>query len=274
MHSQNNKIAHQIDFDLFQNHIDSVHRYLQQSSDFSPRNPKINSLLTELFYMTTHLIENETIKAHLAFVEKILFLKEFRDLLAKTEEAMEYYWAEKLGNDPEYNYNSLSKFIYWKNYSSLVEKEYALLKQHANNLSVQSCFIGQGPLPISMLIYQKMTNAQCIGIDISKEAICASCTLITTADNCTCVHIDGADYDYTNAPVIFIASMVPDKDIIMNKIKQDRKGKPTFIMVRTAENLSEIYYEPYTCYDPEMVLLGKTDYCCDTINTTLLYRYN
>lgn len=251
---------------------------LVSAQDLSPKNPVVCYILDDLYAQVVAWIrENDP-----ADSEAILqcfpeaFLQQFRALLAKSEEEMEYYWSAKLYSTTHVSYETLKYFIYWDNYQVLTFKEYSLLKKHMSVNKKKTCFIGSGPLPLTMLIYNQMTKNACVGVDASlratRNAQRLSCAI--GSEKCEFVHEKGQAYDYSDCEVIFIASMIDDKDAVIKKIKQDRGDKATFILVRTVENLSRLYYEPYICDIEGFVYLGKTEYDVHTVNTALLYRLN
>lgn len=125
-----------------------------------------------------------------------------------------------------------------------------------------------------MLIFHENTGLPCLGVDIDKDA-CSQANKLgySKIDN---VHLDGCLFDYSQAPIIFLASMVSDKKRVLERIAETRKGKKTFINVRTAENLSTLFYEPFDIIDdlPEcMKIVGRTVFDNKTINTTYCIEY-
>lgn len=259
-------------------HARRVYQVLKSADDLSPKNQTVSHILKSLFQETSFLSGVLTAAESDAVLScfKPDFLVEFRALLNASEEAMEYYWSSKIFSMPHATYAALKSFIYWDQYAALVGKELALLKAHGAPISAKSCFVGQGPLPMTMLIYQHLTQALCTGVDIELRAIRNAQRLTQNIGcaHCSYAHADGCLYDYSEHDIVFIASLVPVKDTIIEKIKCDRCNQTTYIMVRTAENLSRLYYEPYLCGAKGLQYLGKTDYGAECINTALLYRYN
>ena len=251
---------------------------LGSAADLTPRNPAVCHALDDLFRQTSFLSEHLSRAEGEALLQSFdpHFLREFCDLLNRAEEEMEYYWSSKLFASYNPSYDSLRHFIYWDNYVALVTKEYALLQAHDAPMKGKACFVGQGPLPMTMLIYNHLTNAVCCGVDIALRATrnAQRLSAVLQSENCAYVREDGCTHDYKDCDIVFIASLVPVKDQIIEKIMRDRCGKTTYILVRTAEHLSRIYYEPYEGVANGLTFLGKTPYGRDCINTTLLYRLN
>jgi hypothetical protein len=203
-------------------------------------------------------------------------LSTLRSRMAQAEGAMEYYWSNQFFKTPRAAYDILAQFIYWDNYHYLVNAEHLLLEQHQPGLQAEFCFVGSGPLPISQMIYQRLTGRASFGVDSSLSAVRHAQRLIQHfgIEQCQFKDVAGKEADYSRFDTIFIASLVDDKEAVIAKIKADRKDKTTFIMIRSAEGLHELYYEPYYTIDSDLHLLGKTPYRAECINTTLLYRYN
>jgi len=255
-----------------------VYDVLGSAADLTPRNPAVCYVLDDLFRQTSDLAERLDAKEGEILLRSFdpQFLNEFRTLLNRAEEEMEYYWSSKLFASADPRYDSLRDFIYWENYVALVTKEQDLLTEHGAPLLGKACFVGQGPLPMTMLIYNHLTGAVCEGVDIALRATrnAQRLSAVLRSENCSYVREDGCVHDYTDCDIVFIASLVPVKDEIIQKIIADRGDKKTYILVRTAEHLSRIYYEPYQGNAAGLKLLGKTPYGSDCINTTLLYRLN
>ena len=256
-----------------------AHHVLSHANDLSPRNPALNQALKALFYSTTALLGRNDAEYNERLFNRFdfSFINQLRTLMAQAETEMEYFWAAKLYATSDANYDDLKKFIYWRNYAALVEKEIALLSPFIDLEKAKTCFVGQGPLPISLFIYQKMTQADsCIGVDSSMSAVSHAQRLTTAinAQNLIYLHSDGASYDYVDCDVIFVASLIENKEVVFEKIRQDRCEKTTFVMVRSAENLSKLYYFPFETVPLGWDYLGKTIFDADSINTTLLYRLN
>jgi hypothetical protein len=259
-------------------HIAEAYGVLSTARDLSPKNAIVSETLSRLVDLATALVPQTNQAAANDFISSLgkIYLDQFRGLLGRAESEMERYWSAKFFTRRHINYNSLSDFIYWDNYQILLEKELQLLKTHTIAMPDHSCFVGQGPLPMTMLIYAYATGAHCTGVDVSQGATTSAERLSNAiqAKNCFYIREDGREHDYSLYDMIFIASLVPSKDDIIEKIKKDRSGKTTYIMVRTVEQLMKIFYEPYHYEGEGLALLGMTEYASDCLNTTLLYRYN
>lgn len=256
--------------------VRQVNGVLRAQTDKSPRNPVINHTLTHFFAHAMREAEQSGTAESDALIGgfETDFLSDFHANLGRSETAMESYWAAKIAAIPNASFDDLRCFIYWKNYEALVNKEMDLLRAHHVTQRGTACFIGHGPLPMTMLLYRHLSGLPCVGVDHSLQAThdAQRLTKAVGLEDCRYVSCAGQNFDYAECDVIFVAAMTDDKDAVIEKIKRDRAGKETHVMVRTAERLSRLFYASYECALPGATCLGKTPYDTTTINTGVLYR--
>lgn len=261
--------------------VNHCYEVLQKERDLSPENPAINALLGH--YVTS--IANANVQDNLHVLSDkgiVTILPELHAKLSQSEYCMERYYARQFTRASRLSFADLERFIYWDNYERLTEKEMALLQDaipHGGKKTLRHVvFVGSGPLPLSALIMAKDCGYRVTGVDCDGEAITLSSDLIDKLDMNEVMRVhqgNGADYDYSEADIVFIASLILDKQAVLQAIKQSRSGKQTFVIIRSAEDLNALLYCPFkesSFKDLCFKCLGKTDYCPKTINTSLLYE--
>lgn len=254
-----------------------TYNFLKLQSDLSPRNEDVNLTFCNFF---RQIKNNNTPEVAAAFFQdqKIKNVhQKFMNLCQSAEERMEYFFAEGFSNRKNLTYFDLKEFWYWDSYFSLTCKEINILTENIEPISVTGsgkvAFVGQGPLPLTMLIFHQETCIPCVGVDIENSATEYANLLsqkigFHSITNDVC---DGALYDYSNTPIIFLASMIPNKKAVLERILETRDNKPTLVNVRTAENLSTLLYQPFDLQKDlpgPYQILGKTEFDNKTINTT------
>jgi hypothetical protein len=285
----------QLSVQAYIGHVTSVHAFLNEQSDLSPRNVKVNAALHAFVHDTMKARSQEEVAAILNMPTIRQVAPGLRRLLGRAEHEMEFYCASAMiGGEmgAEGRFSSYGNFIYRSNYEALVAAELQAMKWHIEPLAIEFgresvAFVGSGPLPISAIMFHMQTGSQVICID-SDEKACSlgrQLVLYLAANEPGCEDLDkaiqfsharGEDYDYATHPVVFIASLVEAKEPVVMRIMETSQVAATTI-VRGAEGLSTLLYDPedrmaaqeeYNAY-----LTGKTRPSPDAINRSFIYRF-
>jgi hypothetical protein len=106
--------------------------------------------------------------------------------------------------------------------------------------------VGCGPLPETILyINDNAAVKNIIGIDNNQEAVYISNELISSLnyDNIQLKYADGADYDYKDADVIYIAGFVTPKHDVLAQIAETGKSDVQ-ILVDSPIGLKRLLFDP------------------------------
>jgi hypothetical protein len=202
-----------------------------------------------------------------------------RALLAKlavAEGEMERCWGEMFCARASLAVADLADFVYWDCYRHLVGSELRSLPPDlALSRGRSVAFVGAGPLPLSAILLNVRSGLKVTCIDRNLEACRMAGAL------CRKLHLSGVDvvcaggarYDYGQSPVVFIASLVPDKRKVMRRIRET--GPQALVALRSTEGLSTLPYDPVD--EAELKAMGcrpfgRTSPGPYAINTTLLYE--
>ena len=166
----------------------------------------------------------------------------------------------------------LDSFHFYDRYIGLIENEMQLAKFNENKTFV---FLGSGPLPLTLIMFNMVTGCKCIGIEQFEEVADLSRKVlkrlgldegieIITGDEKTI-----ADLDYD---ILMIAAFAEPKDRVFANV-WDVVDEKTPVLYRTYTGMRAILYSPVTEKDTrgfhqEVMLLpkGKTN------NTSVLIR--
>ena len=166
----------------------------------------------------------------------------------------------------------LDSFHFYGRYIGLIENEMQLAKFNENKTFV---FLGSGPLPLTLIMFNMVTGCKCIGIEQFEEVADLSRKVlkrlgldegieIITGDEKTI-----ADLDYD---ILMIAAFAEPKDRVFANV-WDVVDEKTPVLYRTYTGMRAILYSPVTEKDTrgfhqEVMLLpkGKTN------NTSVLIR--
>jgi hypothetical protein len=253
-----------------------AHRALVRETDLSPHNPLINDALSALVQGILEGCPPDDVNDVLDDPGVRAIRGKLIERLAIAEGEMERCWGERLCGRASLAADDFADFIYWDCYRHLVGAELGSLPQDLELNTGQSiAFVGAGPLPLSAIIMHVSTGQKVICIDRDPQACSLACKLCRKAGltgidiACAC----GAGYDYSNNPVVFIASLVPEKAKVMRCIRE--KCPRAVVGLRSAEALCSLLYDPVD--EAELAemgcgFLGRTSYNPQAINTTLFYE--
>uniref|UniRef100_A0A7U3YFW0 Nicotianamine synthase n=1 Tax=Geobacillus sp. (strain Y4.1MC1) TaxID=581103 RepID=A0A7U3YFW0_GEOS0 len=254
-----------------------AYKILMAEHDLSPNNPIINETLYSLVNNLGQFFEHE-------LEEEILSDREIgkirSDMLRKLETAetlMEFYYAEKFIQDTP-NINNLRKFIYWDNYKKLVDIELKKFFALAERQQLSAiAFVGSGPLPLSTILLQRQTGKPVVCLDINPAAYNIGKKLIDRyglQHSLTYVLADGASYHYEGCDLVWIASLVPNKQEVVKRIYETNPN--AVVAIRSVDGIYQLLYEPVDEAIFQHIIgkeIGRTKANSSIINSTIFYRF-
>ena len=166
----------------------------------------------------------------------------------------------------------LDSFHFYDRYIGLIENEMQLAKFNENKTFV---FLGSGPLPLTLIMFNMVTGCKCIGIEQFEEVAELSRKVLKRLDLDDGIEIITgnektiADLDYD---ILMIAAFAEPKARVFRNVWEVVDEK-TPVLYRTYSGMRAILYSPVTEKDTqgfhqEVMLLpkGKTN------NTSVLIR--
>lgn len=226
--------------------IREANELLQQEIDLSPANQRVVDIVSRLSarlragYFPEEIeaiLDNEYIRMNLRSLQHKLSEAEcLAELdasrhICQTKQAV---IADRLPN--------------WNIYMELVGKELSILRQlslrdgRADEAPI--VFVGSGSLPLSAIILHLCGNAEVICVELDAAAYKASRALLKClglSNEITVVMMDGADFNYSSYKRIFVASLVQNKEAVLEQI--NRTASDPLVAVRTAEGIKQMMYE-------------------------------
>lgn len=167
---------------------------------------------------------------------------------------------------------TLDSFHFYDRYIGLIENESQLANFNKDKTLV---FIGSGPLPLTLIMFNKVFKCRCIGIEVQKEVAELSRNVIEklrlNEDIKIIVgdekSIEGLDYN-----ILMVAALAEPKERVFANIWEIVNEK-TPVLYRTYTGMRAILYSPVTEKDTrgfhkEVMILPKGN----TNNTSVLIR--
>jgi nicotianamine synthase-like protein len=253
-----------------------AHEVLDRETDLSPRNPAVNEVLSALVRSILEGCPLDEVKDVLDDPSVRIVRRDLIEKMALAEGEMERGWGESFCARESLAPADFRDFIYWDCYRHLVGAELGSLPPGLNLGRGQTiAFVGAGPLPLSAIIMNRSTGRKVTCIDRDPRACNIACELCGKAGltDIDVTWADGADYDYTNCPIVFVASLVPEKAKVMRCIRE--RCPRACVALRSAEGLRTLLYDPVDESELEAMgcgFLTRTDANPQVINTTLFYE--
>lgn len=267
----------------------AAHEVLIEEEDLSPRNQRINAALGRLVDVLMRRYTAAQIACILNDERVTARRAAMLARLSEAEAAMEFFWAERFTRMPDLRLTDLAEFTYWSHYRRLVGNELRTLAESRACLSIMAtpspcrgeckdegsgsvAFVGAGSLPLSAILLHVKTGLRVHCIDIDSNA----CELISVLlhklglDDMRVIHADAGALEYEGVPAIFIASLVPNKERVIRRIRA--RNTNAVIALRSVEGLSTLLYEPVDTIAMEASgfrAVAQTHFDRKTINTTL-----
>jgi nicotianamine synthase len=221
--------------------IKELYNEISKLKELKP-SKRVNHLFGELVKFVTSKQKGTLTKKELINLRKIC---------SKAEFELESYWTKEIIKSDE-SKEKLKEFPYYNNYEDLTCLEWNSLKackihhHHKNTL-----FIGGGPLPLTAIILAVEYNANVTILDIDKNAVELSNSLIEKLGLRNKVEVISSSaqefLDYDKFEVIFIASLVgnsiKEKKNIFSWIREKSK-QGTHILARSVYGKRKLLYQP------------------------------
>ncbi|WP_018922738.1 nicotianamine synthase family protein [Salsuginibacillus kocurii] len=251
-----------------------AYQILKREEDLSPANPLINETLSALVHkLSTPINSSCEVVEH----PPIQAIKD--DMiahLAAAEYEMENYFGRVFAERAS-RLEDLSSFLYWDNYKELTKTEVSKLHELISSPHELNhiCFIGSGALPLSPLLLAETLHATIDCLDIEKTPYMIGKALVhrlQKEEQLNYVYQDGKTFNYQAADLVFIASLVPDKEKIVRQIF--RTNPKAIIALRSAEGIHRLLYHPVHIAGMEQLgyqLIGNTVADSYIINSTLFF---
>lgn len=254
-----------------------TYRILAHEKDLSPHNPLINHTLQHLVQTVSRYHAEKGAESVLELEGVRNFMTSFYELLGRSEEEMEKYYADRYNQLSSIRLGDLSQFIYWHNYTTLVREEVQVyFKMNPDWHREKVAFVGSGALPISPLLFHLFTSTSITLFDSDIEAVKLSRMFIEKCglkDQIQVVHIRGEEAYYSDYAFVFIASLVKPKKSVLAQI---RHTQPTAkIAIRSTEGVYQLLYEPVSIWmlnEMGYQVYDRTKANSSMINTTLFLK--
>ena len=214
------------------------------------------------FDSAKHILDDEKMNKALQLIRKFYVYIGAR---LERENAMKILESE----DPK---SVLDSFHFYDRYIGLIENEMQLAKFNENKTFV---FLGSGPLPLTLIMFNMVTGCKCIGIEQFEDVAELSRKVLKRLDLDDGIEIITgdektiADLDYD---ILMIAAFAEPKERVFRNVWEVVDEK-TPVLYRTYSGMRAILYSPVTEKDTqgfrqEVMLLpkGKTN------NTSVLIR--
>ena len=168
-------------------------------------------------------------------------------------------------------WSTLESFHFYNRYQGLIKNENQLVKFTPEQKVV---FIGGGPLPLTLILFNKLFKSQCVSVEIQPEVAKISRQVLKKLGMPEIEVVEGdetsiKDMDYT---VIMVAALAEPKERVFTNI-WEMVDTTTPIIYRTYTGMRAILYSPVTekatrGFHKEVMILptGKVN------NTSVLIR--
>lgn len=224
----------------FEQILKKNYNILKNEKDLSPKNEVVNNCLSCLVNEAN--ISFNCKKRHEFFCSDESILKGCRLICAKAEGEMEKYWADKFNDMDELSYENLREFLYFDNYELIADKESKLMKRCIDDIENSNIiFAGAGALPLTAIIMHVKYGFKVSLLDIDSEAVEKSKLLISKLGlDIPVYNTDFFDADLSSYKVVFLASLVPNKEEAVEHIS---KQGVKFYILRGADSQYQAFYE-------------------------------
>ncbi|MBB6449575.1 hypothetical protein HNR44_001524 [Geomicrobium halophilum] len=253
-----------------------AYHILKREKDLSPANPLINHTLSNLVHKLSSPIQHAHIILEHPHIQEIK--DDMIEQLAAAECDMEKYFGSYFVENAS-SLDDLSSFLYWENYKELTTTEVNKLHNLTSSWKELNriCFIGSGALPLSPLLMSKELNVTIDCLDVDKSAYSIGKSLIHQLhkdEQLFYKYKDGKKFNYQDTDLVVIASLVPNKELIIEQIR--RTNPNTIIALRSSEGLHTLLYHPINISIIEQLgyqLIGNTFANSFIINSTLFFAH-
>ncbi|XHU85456.1 nicotianamine synthase [Peribacillus muralis] len=252
-----------------------TYKILLEEKDLSPKNPIINRVLTELVSLISKPLDQHMAEEILNHDQIRSIRGDMLDKLTIAETSMENHYANFFVGSVN-TLEDFRSFLYWGNYKELIKTEINELKKVKND-SQSFAFVGTGPLPLSPLLLQQELGANMTCLDIDEQAYSLGKRIIKQLKGETTSNYimnDGALHDYGEFDLVWIASLVPNKEEILERIYETNPDAT--VAIRSVDGIHQLLYEPVDATKFSKVIcqeVGRTIADSFIINSTIFYTF-
>ncbi len=227
--------------------LHETHQALLRERDLSPANSSLTSTVARLRQRVRRSYSPEAVQAVLGDRSVRAMHRDLLSKLSEVEGLAELYEAERMLETGERGVDLLTRLPDWNVYVSLAGKEiekFDALRLEGSPPTERVVFVGSGPLPLSAIVMHLHGRMAMTCLDLNPRACEASERLLRRLGlegSITVLPMDGAEFDYRPFRRIVVASLVPNKDAVLERV---RATSPEAIVgVRTAEGMKRLIYE-------------------------------
>ncbi len=182
-----------------------------------------------------------------------------QNIYYQSELEMEQHWGNKFSDIEDITFEDLKQFYRFEKSLKVMQRELNLIKECPLPMK-NIAFAGSGPFPMSALILDHLSNHafNLDLIDYDPKAIEISskyCNKIT--NNVNFIQANALELDYQKYDLVFIANMIIGKKELTQKL-YDANVK--YIIARSTENLSQLFYKPTNLKDFELYNFQKVEH--------------
>lgn len=223
--------------------IREANEFFQKELDLSPANLLVTNMINHLSHRLRSrylpeeiesVLNNEYIRTNQQQLQGKLAEIEF---LAELNEAYDVCYTNHSVLD------TLWKLPTWNIYWALASQEMVILRQ-LQMVKGPIVFVGSGPMPLSAIILQQLSGMKLVCLEMNVAAYDASRFLMERLgleDEIAVVLKDGAAFDYSDFRQVFVASLVQNKQDVLERIMETTTDP--LIAIRTAEGMKQIRYK-------------------------------
>ncbi|GLX66709.1 nicotianamine synthase family protein [Paenibacillus glycanilyticus] len=228
--------------------IRETNELLQKESDLSPANPTVTGVINLLFVQLRSRYSPEEVQAVLSHEYIQSNQRQLQDKLSEAEFLTELSDSRKACESRDSGLDAVKWLPNWPVYIELVKQELFTLQQYteANRESEQSpiVFVGSGPMPLSSILLHLFGGVEVICVEKDATAYEASRALLEHMGFGAKVKVvleDGSRFDYGPYRRVFVASLVKNKQAVLEQIRCTSSNP--LVAIRTAEGMKQIMYE-------------------------------
>lgn len=187
------------------------------------------------FDSAKHILDDQKMNEALKYIRK--FYVELGARL-ETEKAIEILESE----DP---WNTLESFHFYERYQGLIKNENQLVKFNQDKKVI---FIGGGPLPLTLILFNKIFKSPCVSIEVVPEVAALSRQVIKKLGLQSQIQvIDGDETSITDIDntIIMVAALAEPKERVFANL-WEKLDTSTPVIYRTYTGMRAILYSPVT----------------------------
>ncbi|PIN85776.1 MAG: hypothetical protein COV47_00570 [Candidatus Diapherotrites archaeon CG11_big_fil_rev_8_21_14_0_20_37_9] len=215
------------------NKAKSLFSELSASNDLSP-SPHINKNFCSLVSLSVE--NNYCFPYAIKELEDEGFLDKIRQICAKGEMELEYFWCKKILSKKA----SIQDFPYYENYDFLTDFELKILSKYLDLKDKKMLYVGSGTLPLTVLMFeQKNPLLKITCIDCDKTAVAYSNRLFhSLGSHLNCLQFNVSDLglselNLNDFDLVFVGALVGESNKEKNEYLENLLPllKPNCVMV-------------------------------------------